>query len=80
VSGQVRDGNLVNWPILSYGTKVLIQDYGWAVVQDICPECTPGFRAYAGTGTEGASIRVDLFGPKGAPDLGTREMWIYHGK
>jgi hypothetical protein len=69
------------WWSLRPGTKVLIEDYGWGVVQDLCPECTPENPNWAGTALgrgvnlRFGEVRIDVFGDK---DLGIRQIWIYN--
>ncbi len=65
-------GRLVRPPAIPFGSKVYIEGYGWGVVQDMCPECTPGHPKY--WIPNAADIRIDLYGPE---HLGVRQIWVF---
>jgi hypothetical protein len=79
VAGQVIGGKRY-WSI-PQDTKILIENYGWGIVKDICPECTPGTRPWAGIGLgtginqRFGDVRIDVYGAK--QDMGIRQIWIY---
>jgi RHS repeat-associated protein len=81
VAGQMINGRLQRKPYsIPFGTKIFIEGYGWGIVKDICPECTPGHPNYAGVvlgrgvNQSFGEVRIDVFGPM---DLGVRQIWLY---